>query len=360
MRICVLLILVTFILASCHQQNDGHRTLRAQSVLNEYKDSVTTFGIVALVDNGQYIDTASIGFASKDTAISVHNRFCIGSCTKMFTAITILKLQEQGLLNINDSIYHYIPPHKFIDSSITIRQLLNHTSGITDMLKNGFQNEPIIHPRADFSDRVIYSKIDTIDFVKGSRFSYCNTNYFLLAKIIENVTDKSLEMNIQELIIRPLMLKNTFPYYSKTTENLAHPIIDGQDLHSYDKFACNILTQGSGNIVSDVFDLNTVLRALLIDKTLLSKHSLEEMTTFYNYKNTKSGLGLFEENYGNRIMLGHTGRQISYITYAFVDQKTKESIIVINNNANDNFIDKAFEKLCRKNDHRSVAAPTNK
>jgi D-alanyl-D-alanine carboxypeptidase len=340
------LILIALVLTGCSQQNKNQKKIKTQSVLNEYKDSVTDFGIVALIDNGKHLDTASLGYSFDKKTISTKNRFCIGSCTKMFTAVTVLKLQEKGLLNINDSIYRYLPKHAFIDSTITIKQLLNHTSGLTDILKNGFQNEPFINPQADFSDKVLFSKIDTIDFEKGSSYKYCNTSYFLLAKIIERVTDKSWEMNIQELIINPLNLKNTFPYYSNTTENLAHPIIDGQDLHSYAKFPSNVLTQGSGNIVSDVFDLNTFIRALLIDKTLLSENSLGLMTSFYNYKNTKSGLGLFEEKYGNRIMLGHTGRQISYIAYAFVDQKSGESIIVLNNNANDEIIDKVFEKLC--------------
>jgi len=342
----LLFLLISLVLAACNQQHHDHKTSSTQTVLNVYKDTVTDFGIVALVDNGHQMDTASLGVAYDSVPISTRNRFCIGSCTKMFTAVAVLKLQEKGLLSIQDSIYHYIPKHPFIDSTITIAQLLNHTSGLTDILKNGFLNEPILNPYGDFSDGVLYSKIDTIDFEKGTRFSYCNTNYFLLSKIIERVTDKSWEMNMQELIIHPLGLKNTFPYHANTIENLAHPFIDGQDLDHIPKFANSIVATGSGNIVSDIYDLNTFMRALLIDSTLLSKQSLEAMTAFYACKNTRSGLGLFEETYGNRRMLGHTGRQISYIAYAFVDPRSNESIIVLNNNANDETIDKVFERLC--------------
>ncbi|MCC6373056.1 MAG: beta-lactamase family protein [Bacteroidia bacterium] len=349
MRNFTLITLFALALSGCNQQKNNQTTFKTQNVLNEFKDSVPDFGIVALIDNGKFLDTASIGFAFSKNAVSTKNRFCIGSCTKMFTSVTVLKLHEKGLLNINDQIYKYLPKHLFIDSSITIRQLLNHTSGLTEILKNGFQNEPIIHPDGDFSDKVIFSKIDTIDFEKGSRYSYCNTNYFLLAKIIERATDKSWEMNIQEQIIQPLQLKNTFPYHSNTITNLAHPIIDGQDLHKIPKSANNKLSQGSGNIVSDLFDLNTFIRALLINKTLLTKNSLDLMTGFYEYKNTKSGLGLFEDKYGKRVLLGHTGLQISYISYVFADPKTGESIIVLNNNAKDVIIDKVFEKLCLDN-----------
>ncbi len=348
MRLYALLSLYCLILATCTHKNKVENTLKVRAVMDVYKDSLKDFGIVALVDNGNFIDTAFIGYAYSKHPISIKHRFCIGSVTKMFTAVTVLKLQEKGLLSINDSIYRYLPSHPFIDRGITIQQLLNHSSGLTDILKNGFQNAPFTHPETDFSDKALFQRIDTLEFEKGTRFNYCNTNYFLLAKIIEKVTDKTWEMNIQELILNPLQLKNTFPYYSNTIENLAHPIIDGVDLDAYPKFQCNILTQASGNIVSDAMDLNTFIRALLINKTLLSKKSLDQMSSFYRFGNTNSGLGLFEETHGNRIVLGHTGRQISYISFAFVDPKTKESIVVLNNNANDAYIDKIFEKLCFK------------
>ena len=324
----------------------SQRSISVQETLNLYKDSIPNFGIVALVDDGKNMDVGAIGYSHKYHLISTKNRFCIGSVTKMYTSVLILKLQEKGLLNITDSLYHYIPKHPFIDSTITIKQLLNHTSGLADILKNGFLNAPFSDPYGDYSDQVLYSKIDTVDFEKGSRYRYCNTNYFLLCKIIERVTDKSYEANLQELIFNPLGLKNTFPYHSNTIDNLAHPIIEGQDLHEYPKKANNTLSQGSGNIVSDLYDLNKFIRSLLVDKTILKQESLDLMADFYTYKGAKSGLGLFEKMYSNRTFWGHSGRQISYITLAFVEIKTGRSIIVINNNANDEFIDKVFESLC--------------
>lgn len=345
MKKVILFSIIGLILSSCNQHQSEQRKLTVQAAMNEYKDSVTDFGIVALIDNGTFLDTASIGYSFDKNPISTKNRFCIGSCTKMFTAVAILKLQEKGLLNINDSLFYYLPKHPFIDSTITIQQLLNHTSGIADFLNGGLMNESILHPYGDYSDKVLLDNIVGVSFEKGTRWEYCNTNYLLLTKIIEKVTDKSWEMNIQELIINPLQLKNTFPYFSNSIDNLAHPIVDGKDYHSNPKIGIHTISIGSGVIVSDIFDLNTFIRALLIDKTLLSKNSLELMTSFYTYKTTKWGLGLEEANYEDRILLGHTGRQLSYITYAFVDPKTMESIIVMNNNMNDDIVDKVFEKL---------------
>jgi D-alanyl-D-alanine carboxypeptidase len=346
MKKVIIFSIIGLILSSYNQHQSEQRKLKVQATLNEYKDAVKDFGIVALIDNGKYLDTASIGYSFDKNPISTKNRFCIGSCTKMFTAVAILKLQEKGLLNINDSLFYYLPKHPFIDSTITIKQLLNHTSGIADFLNGGLMNESILNPYGDFSDKVLFDNIVGINFEKGTRHEYCNTNYLLLTKIIEKVTDKSWEMNIQELIINSLQLKNTFPYFSNSIDNLSHPILDGIDFHSTPKRGIHTISIGSGVIVSDIFDLNTFIRALLVEKTLLSKNSLDLMTSFYSYKTIKWGLGLEEAKYGNRIMLGHTGRQLSYITYAFVDPKTMESIIVMNNNMNDDVVDKVFQKLC--------------
>ena len=345
MKKVIVVSIISLMVFSCHQSPKASKELKVATVLNEYKDSVPDFGIVALIDNGSFLDTAAIGYAFEKHPMSINNRFCIGSCTKMYTAVAILKLQEKGLLNINDSLFKYLPKHPYIDSTINIKQLLNHTSGLADFLNGGLMNESILNPHGDFSDKVLFNNIVGVNFEKGTRFEYCNTNYLLLAKIIEKVTDKSWEMTIQELIINPLQLKNTFPYFSNTIDNLAHPILDGNDYHSTPKIGIHTISLGSGVIVSDIFDLNTFIRALLIDKTLLNKNSLDMMTTFYSYKTIKWGLGIKQANYKNRILLGHTGRQLSYITYAFVDPKTKESIIVMNNNMNDEIVDKVFEKL---------------
>lgn len=346
-RTITLTLLFATLLFACNSPKI-HRQNWVQDILDSYKDSISSYGIIALVDNGSTLDTASLGVSFDTVRINTKNRFCIGSCTKMFTATLVLKLHEQGRLNINDSIYHYITHHKFIDSTITIRQLLNHTSGLTDFTKNGFVNAPLFEPHADYSDTYILSRLDTVEFKKGGRYSYCNTNYFLLRQIIEQVMDRPYSTAMRQYIFEPLGLKNSFPYYSNQIENLAHPIIESQDLQEVPKIGSNTISNGIGNIVSDIYDVNTFIRALLIDKTILKPSTLQLMSEFYEYKTNKVGLGLFEETYGNRTVWGHTGRQVSYVSYAFADTKTGQSFVILTNNANDNYADKLMEKLCDK------------
>jgi len=319
-----------------------------QEILNEYKDSLTNYGIVALVDNGKNIQTAEIGWGYENSPLRINNRFCIGSVTKLYTATIILKLQESNLLSINDSISKYLPKHKHIDSTISIRQLLNHTSGIKDIVTADLANASFLNPYFDYSDTYLLDQIDTIDFAKGTKYSYSNSNYFLLKKIIEQAADKPYEMVLEELIIKPLNLRNTFPYHSNKIDFLAHPIIGTQDLHYLPKMGINQISVGVGNIVSDAEDVNAFLRSLFIEKTILNSKSLSEMTSFQSFGNTKIGLGVFNENFGNRNVYGHMGRTISYISYAFVDETDNTSFVLLCNNANDHFIDELIEKVCKK------------
>lgn len=319
-----------------------------QDILDAYKDSLTNYGIVALVDNGVEIQSAEIGWAQENHSMQISNRFCIGSVTKLYTAVVILKLQELNFLSIEDTIGLYIPNHKFIDGKIRIKHLLNHTSGIKDVVTAELINNAIENPFFDFSDTYILNQIDTLDFIKGTKYSYSNSNYFLLRKIIEIVSDKPYEVVLDELIIRPLNLLNTYPCHSNKIELLAHPIIGSQDLHNIPKTGVNKISIGIGNIVSDARDVNSFLRGVFIDKKVINSASLAQMTTFQQFGNTKIGLGVFNENLGGKEVYGHTGRTLSYITYALVDEKSKTSFVLLSNNMNDPIIDKLMVTIQQK------------
>ncbi len=320
---------------------------RAQVVLDNYKDSLRSYGIIALIDDGKDKKIGTVGFSHDGVSIQPEHTFCIGSCSKMYTAVAVLLLQEQGKLSITDSLYRYIPPNPFVDSTITIHHLLNHTSGITDYTNYGIVNEALYYPFKDYSDTYILTLLDTVDFQKGARYKYSNTNYFLLRMIIERAADKPYEAVVDELIIDPLHLKNTYTYYSSEMSHLAHPSWRGQDVNELSKLGTNMISRGDGNLVSDASDLNTFIRALLLDSMLLNSESLRIMTSFTGEKKSRNGCGLFADSIGVNVFWGHTGRQFSYISYAYVNPETGESFVLLTNNANDTYIDEISKRIGR-------------
>lgn len=320
-----------------------------QETLDRFQDSIPYYGIAALVDDGNMAHSGAIGVSHDDQPLTTSHRFCIGSCTKMFTATLILMLHERGQLRLDDPLHQYLQPFQLtVDSTISIRQLLQHTSGIGDFAAGDFVNTPLLFPHADYSDTRLLKRADTTLFPKGTRYSYSNTNFLLLRKIIEVVTDRPYELALMDYLLNPLDLTNTFPYYSNQIEHLAHPIIGKQDLHDIPKLGSNTISRGVGNIVSDLADVNTFLRALLIDRSLLKPETLALMLVSYEDEHGKVGLGLFYDDWSGSELVGHLGRQVSYISYAYVNVETGTSYVVLNNNANDTVIDRVFESLVSK------------
>ena len=161
------------------------------------------------------------------------------------------------------------------------------------------------------------------------------------------MTDKPFQSVLTDLIINPLHLSNTFPYYSNNIDLLSHPIFGNRDFNKLPKIGVNNISSAVGNIVSDAGDLNKFIRALFIDKVLLDSTSLASMLTFQTFDKTRIGLGVFKEEYGGRNVIGHSGRTLSFISYAFVDENSGKSYILLTNNMNDPFIDQLIEKICK-------------
>lgn len=173
--------LAPFLLLLCSQ---AVAQSKLQQTLDAYKDSLPNYGIVAVLDHGKGGSMAATGWAAEATPMQATHRFCIGSATKLFTAVLILQLQDAGQLSIDDPIGKYIAKHQFIDGSITIRQLLNHTSGIADIVDANLANTALKEPNVDYSDVYLLNRINAVDFEKGSQYAYSNSNYFLLRTII--------------------------------------------------------------------------------------------------------------------------------------------------------------------------------
>ncbi|AYG78583.1 D-alanyl-D-alanine carboxypeptidase [Streptomyces hundungensis] len=259
-------------------------------------------GVVAYARRGERESRTAAGLA--DTASGERarpdQRFRIASNTKSFVSTVLLQLEGEGRLSLDDSVEKWLPGvvqgNGNSGKAITVRQLLNHTSGIYDPTEEREFFAPYLE-RKDWD--YVYTPREVIAravrheplFAPGTGWSYSNTNYLLAGLVIEAVTDHSAPSEIRRRILTPLGLKDTsFP--------VTDPALHGPHLHGYD-LAGQDVTRFSpsydwtaGAMLSTVDDLARFHRALFTGKLLHPAQQRELLTTVRFPKKPAYGLGV--------------------------------------------------------------------
>ncbi|MDM5291781.1 serine hydrolase domain-containing protein [Peribacillus simplex] len=255
-------------------------------------------------------------------------RFRIGSVTKTFTATVVLQLAGENRLNLDDSIEKWLPGviqgNGYNGNQITIRQILNHTSGIAEYSRS---------KDADFMDtKKSYTAEEIVklgislppDFVPGKGWSYSNTGYVLLGILIEKVTGNSYAEEIENRIIEPLELLDTFlPGNSSVIPGTKHArgysqpdeTSEIKDVTYYNPSAGS----SAGDMISDADDLNKFFSYLLGGKILKEEQLKQMLTTVpVGRKGIEGyGLGIFEFKLPHGVSIwGHTGGILGFSTIA--------------------------------------------
>ena len=168
---------------------------------------------IAVIQNGEFVFKDSFGMADLEHGIPLKtdSMFYACSVSKQFVAMGALLLEEEGKLALDDDIRKYLPDFPDYGSPITIRRLLHHTSGIRDyfglwqMAGNDFQDY--------MPDEAVYELIlrqKSLNFQPGEKHLYSNSCYFLLYRIIEKVSGKTLREFADDNIFQPLGMKHSF------------------------------------------------------------------------------------------------------------------------------------------------------
>ena len=323
-----------------------------QAVLDKYiSDGIP--GATLLVADSHGVWAGAAGYADIQNNIVMQPCHILkpGSVTKMIIGNVMWQLQEEGLVNIEDPISNYVPElsaNITNGDQITIKMLLNHTSGIYPIARDLNYNLAVVNDftRGWSSEAIIQYFINKpATNLPGEKYYYSNTNTLISELIIESITNEPLEKTLEKKVFNPLGMNNTV-YYDYSEEfplgNLAQGYVD---FHNDGGNIQNIsdLNPGSGNgytgLYSNAEDMYLFTKALFIDHSLISENSLNEILDSFFYSesgNSASSSGAIHrqdiEFFGDSIMAyGHSGGDIGYAAHVTFVENTK-TIVVINYN----------------------------
>ncbi len=289
--------------------------------------------------NGE-VWTGVVGKHTADINIKPEHTFAIGSVSKTIISATILKLVEMEKLSLDDTIGQWII-HENIDPTITIRQCLNHTSGIYNYTTN-----PNLEDSLFTDSNYLFNPLEVLnqyvlkpDFKKGTSFKYSNTNYLIAGLIIENVTEKPCHEAVRTLILDPNGFENVqlFPQETLNLE-MAHLWLENDEGIIED-------FQATGNTLKPIFSFAwsagaytaTPSDMALWIKKLVNGEILNEqsMTAMKDYESNGYGLGLIEIKFPEGKVTGHGG-EIFYGSEVYLLQPFNTSFAVHTNDGTEN------------------------
>ncbi|MBP5984330.1 MAG: beta-lactamase family protein [Fluviicola sp.] len=346
----IIILLSSVILLSNIAKGQKTQTELLDSLFTALYNQNSFNGNVLIAEKGNVIFQKSYGLADEESKqyLNLQTKFELASVSKQFTAMGIVLLEKMGKLTYDDNISKFIPELSFY-KNITVRNLLNHTSGLPDYIelfdekwdKTKFAtNQDIVNLFAKHKPNV--------NFKAGKRFEYSNTGYALLGLIIACVSEKPYGQFLTENIFKPLEMENTFVYRSRyepqkienyalgyVTDSLGNKVLPnsfGKEYYSY--YLDGIV--GDGMVNSTLEDLLKWDRALY--STILINEKDKEII-FSSFK-TKDGK---QTNYGFGWLVGinekygkianHSGEWAGYKTFIERHLDNDKTIILLQNNS---------------------------
>jgi len=273
--------------------------------------------------------------------------FDIASIGKHFVAILVCKLAEEGRLSLDDPLSRWLPDYPNIDHTITIRQLLNHTSGLFDWVDHPQSpfRRPFSAKEVSSPEEVVTTLVSKPYFPPGGGFHYSTTNYTLLRMIVERVTGSTVAKEIRARFLEPLGLNRTLVLDTEThvpeTANIAHAWVDVDGNGTLDDVSSWpiswIATRSPAMIYSTAENLARWSQAIYRGE-VLNQTSLKQVLTFHRPAphpafSTGYGLGTQEFSLGRLVMWGHLGYGY-YLSSMMYIPKHSASIVVLTNDNN--------------------------
>jgi len=324
-----------------------------QDVLsNNRKNDIS--GGVALVKDQAGFWMGAAGYADLGTqeALEICHPFLIASITKMFTATCILQEYEKQNIDLDAKITEYLPEAWINDISnteiATVKQLLNHTSGIPDFYDNTrFELARLNRENNHFSTLDVLAYAEGLDayFPAGTEYEYSNTNYLLLGLILEEVTGENLSNIYKSRIFDPLGIKSGYysteePFPSDLIKGYGEPL-DGELIETEWLYVDEMGT-ADGGIAINIYDLFLFTEGLFEGDLLLPETKAKMLTpislteddseTILGHQRNGLGVEIYDTPKGGE-GYGHTGGIDGFLSYTMFFPASKTYVIYLQNTA---------------------------
>ena len=302
---------------------------------------------VIVIKDGKIMFKKAYGSANLEDKIpsTTSTNYRLASVTKQFTAMAIMILAEQKKLSYDNHLTDLFPGFPEYGKAITVRHMLNHTSGLLayeDLIPPGTTT-----PLTDQDVLQYMKQQDRTDFSPGSQFRYSNTGYVLLGLIVEAASGKSFPEFLRQHIFAPLGMSHTVLYNrdDHTDSRRAYGYsLQGDSFIRTDQ-SLTSSTRGDGTVYSSVDDLYRWDQALYTTR-LVSAETLKQAFTpaVAVDETTGYGFGWFVENKRGRRMIWHSGNTIGFTLaiHRFPDQRFT---VIVQSNRNDDRLPELVDKI---------------
>ncbi|HEY6830536.1 MAG TPA: serine hydrolase domain-containing protein [Gemmatimonadaceae bacterium] len=292
----------------------------ADRVFDAYRGTDSPGCALGVTRNGRVVYERGYGMANLETGtpITPASIFHVASVSKQFTAMSIMLLAKDGKLSIDDDIRKYLPEIPSYGTTITIRHLLTHTSGLRDqweligLARGRFEEDRITE--ADVMD--IVPRQTALNFTPGSEYLYSNTGFTLLGVIVKRVSGKSLRDFADERIFKPLAMTNTHfhdDYTMLVPGRTSAYVMRGGNWHvsipNYDTYGATSLFTTVGDLLKWETNLDN---PTVGDRALIA--SMETKTPLTGGDTSNYGFGLVVDRYRGALAIGHNGADAGYRT----------------------------------------------
>lgn len=325
----LLILLFSQLLSSCQPQENGQLESTSTSIdrlMKHCNENGLFNGTVLVAQNNEVIYRKALGYANLETEdpLTPESAFYLASVSKQFTTMAIMILKERGLITYEDKLSDHFPEFPSYAQSVTIRHMMNHTSGIPDHYRLNAYKPDL--KNSDVFELLIVQ--DSLDFSPGDEYSYSNGAYVLLSMIVEKVAEEPFHTFMKSNIFDPLEMNSTlvFDESKPTVSNRAIGYNAAGELDDYE-----ILTLGAGGMFSNLDDLFRWEQSLYTDK-LISQETLSQafkVTTLNDGEISTYGFGWGVNKEENTVQ--HSGGLSGYRTYLKRYLNTQDSYILLTN-----------------------------